>query len=81
MCQTINGQKAAPGTGRGIVTALFRRVLRHLMLLLFVFLGITVISFTVIHLAPGSPVDLETTMNPLADKDARECLQKLYGLD
>lgn len=51
------------------------------MLLLFVFLGITVISFAVIHLAPGSPVDLETTMNPLADKDARERLQKLYGLD
>lgn len=61
--------------------ALARRALRRLALLLFVFLGITVISFTVIHLAPGSPVDLETTMNPLADQDARERLQKLYGLD
>ncbi|MDL2210898.1 ABC transporter permease, partial [Desulfovibrio sp. OttesenSCG-928-O18] len=61
--------------------ALGRRVLRRLVLLLFVFLGITVISFTVIHLAPGSPVDLETTMNPLADQDARDRLQKLYGLD
>jgi peptide/nickel transport system permease protein len=51
------------------------------MLLLCVFLGITVISFAVIHLAPGSPVDMETTMNPLADQDARARLQKLYGLD
>ncbi len=58
-----------------------RRALRRLFLLLCVFLGITVISFAVIHLAPGSPVDMETTMNPLADQDARERLQKLYGLD
>lgn len=62
-------------------TALARRVLRRLALLLCVFLGITVISFAVIHLAPGSPVDLETTMNPLADQDARERLRKLYDLD
>lgn len=61
--------------------ALARRILRRLTLLLFVFLGITIISFAVIHLAPGSPVDMETTMNPLADQDARERLQKLYGLD
>lgn len=67
--------------GRSARTALARRVLRRLVLLACVFLGITVISFTVIHLAPGSPVDLETTLNPLADQDARERLQKLYGLD
>ena len=60
---------------------LARRVLRRIFLLLVVFLGITVISFSIIHLAPGSPVDMETTMNPLADQDARERLQKLYGLD
>ena len=46
-----------------------------------VFFGITVISFWVIHLAPGSPTDLQTTMNPEASADARERLEKLYGLD
>ena len=46
-----------------------------------IFLGITIISFSVIHLAPGSPTDLQTTMNPLASADARERLEKLYGLD
>lgn len=46
-----------------------------------VFFGITVISFAVIHLAPGSPTDLETTMNPMADAEARERLEKFYGLD
>ena len=66
---------------RARVLALAGRFIRRLFLLLIVFFGITVVSFTVIHLAPGSPVDLETTMNPLADQDARERLAKLYGLD
>lgn len=76
-----NVRGAASTPARGMLKTLFPRVLRRCMLLLFVFLGITVISFTVIHLAPGSPVDLETTMNPLADRDARERLNALYGLD
>lgn len=71
---------AAP-PGASPWTRLARRALRRLVLLLFVFLGITVVSFAVIHLAPGSPVDMETTMNPLADQDARDRLMKLYGLD
>jgi peptide/nickel transport system permease protein len=65
----------------GAAFALARRFIRRLILLLTVFLGITVISFAVIHLAPGSPVDMETTQNPQAGQDARERLQKLYGLD
>ena len=46
-----------------------------------VFIGITVLSFWVIHLAPGSPTDLQTTLNPMAGEAARERLEKLYGLD
>lgn len=46
-----------------------------------VFIGITVISFWVIHLAPGSPTDMETTMNPTATIETRQKLEKLYGLD
>ena len=46
-----------------------------------VFFGITVISFWVIHLAPGKPTDLQTTLNPGASAVARERLEKLYGLD
>ncbi|MDL2271736.1 ABC transporter permease [Desulfovibrio sp. OttesenSCG-928-I05] len=55
--------------------------MRRLALLIVVFFGITLVSFSVIHLAPGSPVDLETTMNPLADPEARQNFEKLYGLD
>ncbi|WP_031480504.1 ABC transporter permease [Maridesulfovibrio frigidus] len=46
-----------------------------------VFIGITVISFWVIHLAPGSPTDMQTTMNPTATIETRHKLEKLYGLD
>lgn len=46
-----------------------------------VFLGITVISFWVIHLAPGSPTDMQTTLNPTATHEVRERLNKIYGLD
>ncbi len=46
-----------------------------------VFLGITIISFWVIHLAPGSPTDLQTTLNPDVRVEARAQLEKLYGLD
>ena len=68
-------------TRRAVMAGLARRCFRRLILLAVVLLGITLVSFTVIHLAPGSPVDMETTMNPLASQDARERLQKLYGLD
>ena len=49
--------------------------------MLLVLWGITIISFWVIHLAPGSPTDLETTLNPLAGAAARQRLEVLYGLD
>lgn len=60
---------------------LLKRVLKKLLWLLIVFWGITLVSFWVIHLAPGSPTDLETTMNPMADAGARQKLEALYGLD
>lgn len=43
--------------------------------------GITIITFAVIHLAPGSPTDLVTDLNPQAGAEARERLIAYYGLD
>jgi peptide/nickel transport system permease protein len=43
--------------------------------------GITLISFGVIHLAPGGPVEVETEMSLKASAEARENLKRLYGLD
>ncbi len=43
--------------------------------------GITLLSFFIIHLAPGKPTDILTEMNPKITPEARERLEKLYGLD
>ncbi|MFQ5586074.1 MAG: ABC transporter permease [Thermodesulfobacteriota bacterium] len=44
-------------------------------------IGITLISFLVIQLAPGKPTDVLTDMNPKITPEARERLEKYYGLD
>ncbi len=44
-------------------------------------IGITIITFGVIHLAPGSPIDLQTDLNPKATAEARARLRSFYGLD
>jgi peptide/nickel transport system permease protein len=43
--------------------------------------GITLISFFVVHLAPGKPTDLITEMNPKVSLQAKHKLMELYGLD
>ena len=63
------------------MSRLLARLLAKLAWVAVVFLGITLVSFWVIHLAPGSPTDLQTTMNPLAGAEARARLEKIYGLD
>lgn len=63
------------------LVSLFFKVLKKTFWMLIVFLGITVISFWVIHLAPGSPTDMEITLNPVAGENARKQLEALYGLD
>ena len=57
------------------------RLLRKVLWMLLVLWGITVVSFTVIHLAPGSPTDLQTSLNPLAGEITRQRLEALYGID
>lgn len=63
--------------GAGLV----RRLVRKTLWMLVVLWGITLVSFIVIHLAPGSPSDLQTTLNPYAGEAARARLEALYGID
>ena len=58
-----------------------RYILHRLIGLIPVFFGITIISFFVIHLAPGKPTDIQTSLNPKVSYEARIRLEKLYGLD
>lgn len=60
---------------------MLRYLINRLLLLIPMLLGITLISFTVIHLAPGSPTDMQTMMNPKASVEAQQRLRELYGLD
>lgn len=56
-------------------------VIKRMIGLIPVFFGITLISFFVIHLAPGKPTDIQTSLNPKVSYEARLRLEKLYGLD
>lgn len=55
-------------------------IIRRVLTIIPMYFGITIITFMIIHLAPGKPSDLEAQMRPgLAI--ARERLEKIYGLD
>jgi peptide/nickel transport system permease protein len=54
---------------------------RRLLLMVPLIFGITLISFIVIHLAPGNPVEVQTEMSLKVSAQAKDNLKKLYGLD
>jgi peptide/nickel transport system permease protein len=56
-------------------------LVRRAVLSLFLLLGITVVTFGVMRLAPGGPVDAMTEMNQKISPETRQKLVKLYGLD
>jgi len=56
-------------------------IAKRLLLMVPLILGITLISFVVIHLAPGEPTDLQTQLNPDASAELRERLRAQYDLD
>ncbi|MCF6179914.1 MAG: ABC transporter permease, partial [Geopsychrobacter sp.] len=58
-----------------------RYIMRRLLMMIPLLIGITLISFLVIHLAPGEPTDMQTQMNPQASSDLQARLLKQYGLD
>ena len=56
-------------------------IIKRLVLLVPLLLGITLISFVVIHLAPGEPTDIQTQLNPQASSELQDRLRVQYGLD
>lgn len=46
-----------------------------------VLLGITVVCFLILHLAPGSPTDALGELNPKMSREAVERMREFYGLD
>lgn len=60
---------------------MLRYLSKRLLMMIPLLLGITLISFVVIHLAPGEPTDLQTDLNPQASVEAKERLRAQYDLD
>lgn len=60
---------------------MLRYVARRLLLMIPLILGITLISFIVVRLAPGGPVEMATDLSPKVTAEARERLRAYYGLD
>jgi len=58
-----------------------RYLLKRLALMVPLLVGITIVCFVVIHLAPGSPTDLQTDLNPRVSAEAKARLQAMYDLD
>ena len=60
---------------------MLRYLLKRLLLMVPMLLGISLISFAVIHLTPGETGVLEAAMNPKVTKEVRERIRAYYGLD
>jgi peptide/nickel transport system permease protein len=60
---------------------MLRYIVKRLLFMIPLLFGITVICFTVMHRAPGSPTDLQTQMNPRASVEMKERLRAMYDLD
>jgi peptide/nickel transport system permease protein len=56
-------------------------IAKRMLMLIPLLLGITLISFVVIHLAPGEPTDLQTQLNPQAGPELQDRLRVEYNLD
>ena len=54
---------------------------RRFLMMIPLLVGITLISFVVIHLAPGEPTDMQTQLNPEVSTELRDRLRDQYGLD
>ena len=50
---------------------MLKYTVKRLLMMIPALLGITVVSFAVMHLAPGRPTDLATDLNPQATLEAR----------
>jgi peptide/nickel transport system permease protein len=60
---------------------MLRYLLKRLLILIPTFIGITIVCFAVIHLAPGEPTALQSELNPDISKQAIERMKSHYGLD
>lgn len=56
-------------------------IIKRMLLMVPILIGITVLSFGVMRLAPGGPAEAQMNFSAKASAEARERLRKLYGAD
>jgi len=56
-------------------------LLKRLLSMIPTLIGVTLITFFIIQLAPGKPTDIMTDLNPKITPEARQKLEEYYGLD
>ncbi len=60
---------------------MFIYITKRLLSMIPTLIGVTLITFFIIQLAPGKPTDLMTDLNPKITPEARQKLEEYYGLD
>ncbi len=60
---------------------MLKYTIKRLLMMIPALLGITLVSFAVMHLAPGKPTDMMTDLNPQASLESKQRLIEIYGLD
>lgn len=56
-------------------------IAKRLLFMVPLIIGITIICFAMMHLAPGSPTDMQTQMNPKSSAEMKARLRAMYELD
>jgi len=60
---------------------MFLYSIKRTLLMIPILLGITLLSFGIMHMAPGGPAEAQMEFSAKASAEARERLRKLYGAD
>ena len=60
---------------------MFSYLAKRLLMMAPIMVGITIITFAVIHLAPGEPTDRMTDLNPKISAQAKQKMREMYNLD
>ncbi len=60
---------------------MFIYIIKRILLMMPILFGITLLSFGIMHLAPGGPAEAQMEFSAKASPEARERLRKLYGAD
>src|SRR5450830_748709 len=60
---------------------MLKYILKRLFWMVPLLIGISLISFLIMHLAPGDITNNEAAFNPKASEESRQKLRELYNLD